>query len=72
MNHSVSEAIKLRSSSMYCKQSTENRHVSSISCADKSFKSQHIFMSEKILCLEEAGTLHSARMKICIFEPFPS
>ena len=56
---------------MYCKQSTENRHVSSISCADKSFKSQHIFMSEKIFCLEEAGTVHSARMKICIFEPFP-
>ena len=26
--------------------------------------------SEKTFCLENVGILHSARMKICIFEPF--
>ena len=28
--------------------------------------------SEKTFCLEDVGILHSARMKICIFEPFPA
>ena len=54
---------------------TENRHISSIGCADKSLKSQHIFMflcSEKVCCLEDVGILHRARMKICIIEPFPT
>ena len=27
--------------------------------------------SEKVCCLEDVGILHSARMKIRIFEPFP-
>ena len=26
--------------------------------------------SEKIFCLEDVGIFYSARMKICIFEPF--
>ena len=28
--------------------------------------------TEKIFCFEEVWILHSARMKICIFEPFPA
>ena len=28
--------------------------------------------SEKTFCLEDVGILHSARMKICIFESFPA
>ena len=27
---------------------------------------------EKVCCLEDLGILHRARMKICIFEPFPA
>ena len=27
---------------------------------------------EKVCCLEHLGILHRARMKICIFEPFPA
>ena len=60
----------------------ENRHVSSIGCADKSLKSQHVLCfyvfghslcwSEKIFCLNEVRILPSARMQICIFEPFPA
>ena len=34
----------LRLSIVYCKQSTKNRHISSIDCADKWLKSQHVFM----------------------------
>ena len=50
--------------------------------ADKSLKSQHFLCfyvfghslcwSEKIFCLNEVGILPSARMQICIFEPFPA
>ena len=77
-------SFALRHSIVYCKQSTENRHISSISCADKSLKSQHIFMclfnvfwnslcwSEKVFCLEDVGILHRGRKKICIFKPFPA
>ena len=28
--------------------------------------------SENVFCLEDVGILHIARMKICIFEPFPA
>ena len=28
--------------------------------------------SEKVFCLGDVGILHSATMKICIFEPFPA
>ena len=28
--------------------------------------------SEKVCCLEDVGILHRARIKICIFEPFPA
>ena len=76
-------APSLRPSIVYCKQSIEIRHISSIGCTDKSLKSHRIYFcfyvfghslcwSEKIFCLEDVGILHSAKMKICILSTFPA